>query len=179
MNVERYHFALRLLHWLAGSLILGMLVMGKFALATTPNVLPDKLFGLRMHMGAGAIILLLMLARLALRLKTDHPPPATSGMAAADKAAPMVHWLLYVLVFVMVGSGIVMAAQTGLPAIVIGGVGVLPADFGHLWARRVHATAAALLVATIVLHIAAALFHQFVRQDRLLSRMGFGGDKRR
>ena len=34
-----------------------------------------------------------------------------------------------------------------------------------------------LLTATIVLHIAAALFHQFIRRYRL-SRMGFGGASR-
>ena len=174
MDPQPYHFALRLLHLLTGLLIGGSLVMGTFALATTPNILPDKLFGLRMHMGAGVLIMLLMLVRLAVRLRTDHPPPATSGIAVADKVAPMVHWLLYVLVFVMIGSGIVMAVQTGLPAIVTSGVGVLPTSFGHLNARSVHATAAMLLAATIALHVAAALLHQFIRRDRLLSRMGFG-----
>ena len=175
MNPERYHFALRVLHWLTGVMIVMSLAMGTFALAATPNASPDKVFALRMHMIAGGAILLLMLVRMALRLGTRHPPPATSGIAAADKAAPVVHWLLYVLVFVMIGSGSVMAVATGLPAIVFGGVGTLPADFGHLWAKRVHATTALLLAATIVLHIAAALYHQFVRRDRLLSRMGFRG----
>jgi cytochrome b561 len=40
--------------------------------------------------------------------------------------------------------------------------------------RVLHAIAAKLLVALIVLHIAAALWHQFVRRDGLLRRMGFG-----
>jgi cytochrome b561 len=40
--------------------------------------------------------------------------------------------------------------------------------------RVLHAIAAKLLMALIVLHVAAARWHQFVRRDGLLRRMGFG-----
>jgi cytochrome b561 len=39
--------------------------------------------------------------------------------------------------------------------------------------RVVHAVAAKWLMALIVLHVAAALWHQVVRRDGLLRRMGF------
>jgi cytochrome b561 len=38
----------------------------------------------------------------------------------------------------------------------------------------VHGIVAKLLMLAIALHIGAALYHQFVRRDGLLSRMGFG-----
>jgi len=38
----------------------------------------------------------------------------------------------------------------------------------------VHGIVAKLLMLAIALHVGAALFHQLVRKDRLLSRMGFG-----
>jgi cytochrome b561 len=40
--------------------------------------------------------------------------------------------------------------------------------------RVAHVVAAKLLMALIVLHVAAALWHQVVRRDGLLRRMSFG-----
>ena len=75
---------------------------------------------------------------------------------------------------VMAGSGIAMSVLAGLPQIVFGGVGTLPVDFNALPPRAVHGIVAKLLMLTIALHVAAALYHQFVRRDGLLARMGFG-----
>jgi hypothetical protein len=79
------------------------------------------------------------------------------------------------LVFAMVASGVALGVSTDLPGIVFGGSEKpLPATFDGSWMRALHAIAAKLLMALIVLHVAAALWHQFVRRDRLLRRMGFG-----
>jgi cytochrome b561 len=40
--------------------------------------------------------------------------------------------------------------------------------------RVAHGYIAAILAALILLHFLAALYHQFVRQDGLFRRMGFG-----
>ena len=126
------------------------------------------------HMTVGGLILLLMLIRLVVRLKTAHPAPATTGNAALDRLAPLTHWGLYALVLLMAGSGVAMSVLAGLPDIVFGGVGALPVDFNSLLPRFVHGIVAKLLMLAIGLHIAAALYHQFVRRDGLLARMGFG-----
>jgi hypothetical protein len=61
-----------------------------------------------------------------------------------------------------------------LPSIVFGGSGKpLPATFDGGWMRVLHAIAAKLLMALIVLHVAAALWHHAVRRDGLLRRMGW------
>ena len=60
------------------------------------------------------------------------------------------------------------------PGIVFGGVGNRPVNVDALPPRAVHGIVAKLLMLAIGLHIAAALCHQFVRRDGLLSRMGFG-----
>ena len=54
------------------------------------------------------------------------------------------------------------------------GVGSLPVNFDALPPRAVHGIVAKLLMLAIGLHIAAALYHQLIRRDGLLSRMGFG-----
>ena len=174
MPVKRYHPVLVLLHWLSAALLLLALGMGSQVLAELPNTDPGKVGALKGHMVAGGAILLLTLVRLAVRLATAHPPAASTGMAWADRVAPLMHWALYALVLTMAGSGIAMSVAFDLPAVVFAGQGSLPPDFHVATARKVHGAASKLLFLLIALHVAAALYHQFVRRDGLLSRMGFG-----
>jgi cytochrome b561 len=174
MKPARYHSALVALHWLLALMLIFSLAMGTFALKTVPNSSPDKIDALRGHMIAGGLILLLTLTRLVVRLKTEHPVPASTGNALLDRLAPAVHWALYLLVLVMAGSGVAMSVLAGLPQIVFGGAGSLPVNFDALPPRAVHGIVAKLLMLGIALHVAAALYHQFVRRDGLLARMGFG-----
>ncbi len=174
MPPARYHGALVALHWLLTLLLVAALAIGTFALKTVPNGSPDKIDALRGHMIAGGLILLLTLLRLAVRLKTAHPAPASTGYALLDRLAPATHWALYGLVLLMAGSGVAMSVLAGLPGIVFGGVGSLPVNFDALPPRAVHGIVAKLLMLAMALHIAAALYHQFVRRDGLLARMGFG-----
>ena len=171
---KRYHTALVAIHWLMAVLLLTALSMGTFVLQHIPNSSPDKLDALKGHMVAGGLILVLTLIRLVVRLATKHPAPASTGNATLDRLAPLAHWALYLLVLLMAGSGIAMSVLAGLPEIVFGGVGSLPADFKALPPRAVHGLVAKLLMLVILAHVVAALFHQFVRRDHLLARMGFG-----
>ena len=49
-----------------------------------------------------------------------------------------------------------------------------PVNFDDLTPRIVHGIIAKLLMLSIVAHVLAALYHQFVRKDGLFSRMWFG-----
>ena len=173
-GVRRYHPALVVLHWLVALLVLLGLVMGTIGLKALPNSSPDKISALQGHMIAGGAIVLLTLLRLVVRRVTAHPPPAATGFALADRLAPLAHGGLYLAVLAMAGSGIAVSIGAGLPAIVFGGQGSLPPDFSHLTARAVHGIVAKLLMALVALHVAAVAYHQWVRRDGLLSRMGFG-----
>lgn len=170
----RYHPALVTLHWLLALLIFVALFMGTWFLKEIPNSSPEKLWALKGHMVAGALILLLTLLRLAVRLKTAHPAPASSGNALLDRLAPLMHGGLYVLVLGMAGSGIAISVLAGLPETVFLGVGQLPVNFDHLLPRTVHGGVAKLLMLAVGLHVAAGLYHHFVRRDGLLHRMGLG-----
>jgi cytochrome b561 len=50
----------------------------------------------------------------------------------------------------------------------------LPESFLAFPTRVLHGYIARFLVGLIALHVAAALYHQFVRKDGLLGRMAFG-----
>ncbi len=174
MTPIRYHVSLRVLHWLIAVMLVAMLFTGTFVLGETLNADPNKLSVLRMHMIGGGLVLVLTLLRLFFRMKTAHPAPLLTGNVWADRLAPSVHWLLYVLVLVMAGSGMGIALQAGLPVILFAGQGSLPQDFNDLLPRSVHGAIATVLFLFIALHVAAALYHQFIKKDGLLARMGFG-----
>jgi cytochrome b561 len=162
------------LHWFLAVLILAALALGALVMAKIPNTDPMKIEALRSHMAGGSAILLLMLVRLFVRTRTRHPAAASAGHPALDRLAWLSHRLFYPAVLAMAGSGLIMALQTGLPAIAFGGEGALPADFWAFPIRTVHYVLSRLLMGLIALHVVGALYHTLILKDGLLRRMVFG-----
>lgn len=174
MTSEKYHPALVALHWLLAVLIVFAWGVGALALEEMPNSSPDKIAPLRVHMVVGAAILLLTLVRLAVRFGTRRPTPVNTGHPLLDRTAVLAHYGLYALVILMAASGFATALAAGLPDIVFGGSGKpLPESFAAYPARTVHGIVGSLLAFLVLVHIVAALWHQFVRRDGLLRRMSF------
>jgi cytochrome b561 len=72
-------------------------------------------------------------------------------------------------------SGMALSLQSGLTPIVFGGSGAaLPADFFTFTSRMLHGFIAPALLLLVVLHVGAALYHQFLLKDHLLARMWYG-----
>jgi len=173
--MTRYHPLLVVLHWLLALMIILALLMGGAFLSEMPNDDPEKIAALQGHMIIGIAILVLMAIRLLTRLVTAKPPHGSTGNALLDKAGIATHWLFYILVIGMAGSGLATASMAGLGAIVFGGSGdPLPPDFTVYPPRIAHGIIATLIGLLLLAHVAAALFHQFVRKDGLFSRMWFG-----
>ncbi|MCF6306230.1 MAG: cytochrome b/b6 domain-containing protein [Rhodobacteraceae bacterium] len=176
--MKRYHPALVALHWITMLLLFAALLGGSLNMAPMSNSDPQKLEMLRLHMIIGNVILALMVLRLVVRLRSEHPPSANMDNRLQNKAASLVHIGLYLFVFLMIASGWGTALAADLPAILFGGSGaVLPEDFYEFAPRLVHRIVFILLSLLIVLHIVAALYHQFVQKDHLLGRMWFGKRK--
>jgi cytochrome b561 len=172
--VSRYHPALVVLHWLMALLIIAALALGALVMVKIPNTDPMKFEALRSHMMGGSAILVLMLIRLTIRIRSSHPTPASAGHPILDWLAWASHRLFYVTVIAMAGSGIIMALQTGLFDTVFVGQGKLPADFWVFPVRGVHYALSRLLMTLIAVHVVAALYHALVLRDGLLGRMFLG-----
>ena len=133
MEVERrlpkYHPLLVLIHWFVAFALANLLLRGALIMRYVPNNDPEKIDGLRAHMYAGTLVLVLMLIRLVVRRRSQHPPRATARNHHLDRLAQISHRLLYVLVIAQALSGLYMAVQTGLPDVLILGRGTLPEDF--------------------------------------------------
>jgi len=175
--MTRYHPLLVALHWLLALMIVVALVAGNVLLEAVPNSDPQKIAGLRNQLSIGIGIGVLMLIRLAVRVFTQKPPHADTGNPMLNLAGRAAHWGLYLLVFAMVASGIGIALSAGLPGIVFGGGGTLPADFSDLSPRAAHGILSVLLMLLIAAHVAGWLYHLLFVKDRLLSRMWFGARK--
>jgi len=173
--MSRYHRLLVALHWLLAVLIIAMLCAGFFLLAPMPNIDPQKISILLVHMSLGMLILGLTFIRFVVRLSTAKPAAATTGFAALDRAAPAAHYGFYLLVVLMAGSGLATAILAGLNSSVFQKTGeALPASFTAYPTFTAHFYLALILASLIVLHVAAALYHQLALGDHLLRRMWFG-----
>ncbi len=174
-QVTRYHPLLVTLHWLIAVMIIGMLIGGFFVVSRMPNADPQKVNLLMGHMIGGVSILTLILIRLGVRLSTDKPAPAETGSPMLNRVGRLNHYAFYVVVIVIAVSGIATAKISGVSTTVFNHTGApLPEHFGIYPTFKVHAIMNLLLVALVILHIVAALWHQFLRGDNLLRRMGYG-----
>lgn len=170
---KRYHPLLVTLHWLTALLVFILLGGGKAVLLMMPNT-AEKIIPLTLHVTTGLIALVVLVLRLAVRLLTSKPEPASTGNPILDKIGVLTHYLLYIAVFGMVISGLGMAVISGLFGVLYQNTGSLPADFWVYPPRIAHGITASALIGLLALHIGAALFHQFIRKDGLFSRMWFG-----
>jgi len=174
-SVSRFHWLLVTLHWLLAALISGALILGFVVLAAMSNADPQKIALLRLHMAGGMLILFLMIVRFVVRICTSRPIAASTGHPAVDRIAPISHYGFYALVLTMAGTGYATGILAGLPAIVFGRSGdPLPRSFDVYPTFVAHRYIALLLAALILVHLLAALYHQLVIKDGLMSRMLFG-----
>ena len=173
--MQRYHPFLVALHWGMALMIFLALAAGGLVLANMPADSPDKVSALGIHMIVGMVIGALLLVRLVTRLRSTHPTAATTGNDLMDRIGGWTHWAFYILIAAMVLSGLATAFGAGLFPIVYGGAAAaLPPALADLLPRQMHGLVSTLLLGLIGLHLAAALYHQFILRDGLLRRMWFG-----
>jgi cytochrome b561 len=175
-EIKRYNTNMVILHWLLAIFILGAIFIGALVLGEMDSADPQKILLLKLHIIVGAGILLFTLLRLILRFTTPQPAALASNSRLMNKLATSVHYLLYLLTVLTVLSGTTLAIAADLPAVLLNHIGDLPGNYHDFLAHEAHEIFASLLLITILLHAAAALYHQFIRKDGLLSRMSLRKD---
>lgn len=164
MNHFRYATSQIAVHWLAAVLIIFLLVTGTFVLAEMPNT-ADKTGNFRIHMILGSLAAILVVARMAMRRRKPQPPAVV-----AERWARWGHRGLNLLVLLLASSGAALALQSGVLAAVLGSA-PLPESLDGWTLRQVHGLLSRLLMALAVVHVLAAVYHQWVVKDGLLLRM--------
>lgn len=163
------------LHWLIALLLVGGFGLGLYM--TTLRFSPLKLSLYSYHKWIGVTVFFLALARVLWR--TQHrPPPLPAPMSAwQGKAAKAMHKILYVLTLALPVLGWLYSSAAGVPIVPFGVSAlqlpdlVAPDKSLAVVLRVAHWTTAYLLAALVVIHVLAALAHQFILKDGLMARM--------
>ena len=174
MSEPTTHFAplARLLHWLMAMMIIAMLFIGA-GMAASVSERHEWL--LNLHKPLGIAILLMVVVRLIVRFSTRQPPLPADLAPVQVLAAKLSHVLLYALMFILPVVGWAMISAAGDPVMLSSSLqlpSILPANpttFAFL--RKAHTYLAYLLFFTVLLHLAAALFHGWIRRDGVLHSM--------
>jgi cytochrome b561 len=160
------------IHWLSALLII-ILVASGFRAANTLDP-AAKAAILRLHVPIAIAVIVLTIVRLGWWWGFDRKPdPVIGSPRWQERAARAVHVLFYVVILGMTASGIGMMALSGAAPMIFGGAGAPLPDFWKYPPRLPHGIGARLLLALLVLHVGAALYHHFVRRDGVLWRMWF------
>jgi cytochrome b561 len=167
----RYTHGAMVLHWIMAVLIV---VVGVLGLLHDSWPRRSQAFWINVHALIGLLVWVLITVRLWWR--RTHPPPALPPEVGVlpRQLSSAVHLLLYLLVFVTPLVGIVTFIWHGRAF----DFGLFRVDFGVHKNRaifhpteEIHGYLAYTLFALIGIHLLTALWHQFVRRDRLLQRM--------
>jgi cytochrome b561 len=172
-NALGYTLVARVLHWVTAVLVLLQLPLGIVIANQWGGPLQDPLYSA--HKSIGALIIPLIVARLTYRL-THRPPPLPGDIPLVQRlAAQVTHWTLYALLIVQPLLGWMGTSAYPAPVPVFGLFDLPPllAPNRALSERllSVHRLVGFTIAALATLHIGAALFHHFVRRDRVLQRM--------
>jgi cytochrome b561 len=172
----RYRFdrVQRALHWAMATLILLAIALGAMT-AYLPAGHQPRQGLLEVHKSLGFTILALLVVRVIWRLMTGEPPYRAPLGRLNHLASRAGHFALYGLMFFMPITGYLYSAAGGysLPWF---GLFQWPRLLSHDdgisgWGKLLHDRGAWVIAAVVAAHLAAVVWHHWIKRDEVLSRM--------
>ncbi|ARS27091.1 YceI family protein [Sphingomonas sp. KC8] len=178
MGPARYSHAAIVLHWALAAILAFQIALG-WQLETL-TLTTGKFAAFQLHKSIGITILLLSIARLAIRWWKPHPAPHADH-PWAKRMAGIVHHGLYIF---MIGGPItgwllVSTSRIPVPTMLYGALPWphIPGFDGairgsaHEAAEAAHSALTWIGIALVLLHVAGALRHQWLLRQPLIERM--------
>ena len=159
-------------HWLTAALVIVLILLGLGAEPMKDWI--STYAALSVHKWFGMTVFVLTLARLAWRLGHRPPPLPETTPAWQRVLAHAVHWAFYVLLLGMPVLGYLLSSGGPYPLNWFALFDIPKAPVTKSLADTAHAAhnfGGIAMAALVTVHIAAALWHQFVQRDRLLARL--------
>ncbi len=184
----RYNSVAIALHWLVAIAIIGLLAVGKW-MTSLPEADPLRFTATQWHKSFGILVLGLSVIRLLWKFGHRSPPLPDHMKAWERFAAASMHLLLYLLMFLLPLTGWLMVSASPLnlntvlfgvvplPHIPVEGYAISKENLAELFLDAHHLLSSVLL-AMVIFHVLAALRHQFMLGDNILSRMVIGEQHR-
>lgn len=169
--MTQYSKRMVIMHWVTLALLLAAWYLGD-NLADSTDQGKATLSGYVVHMLVGGAVFFATILRLYFRRHDGIPPPA--GDTAMDRVAKAIQNLIYVLLFALPVSGIVIIFTSKVgAALVASNASMLPHAHGFrgVVAHEVHEQLVNVLIALVGLHVLGAFKHQFIAKDGLMGRM--------
>jgi cytochrome b561 len=171
---QQYTKTAMALHWLIALLIIAAFFLG-LTMTDIPGITPTKLKYYSWHKWMGCTVFGLACLRLLWRLFHTAPPYPASMGKLQQHAANVMHVLLYILIFAVPLSGYFYSLAAGIPVVYLGLVKmpvlIDPNPELKPLLKSIHYTLNMLMAAGVVMHVLAALKHQFIDRDRIFKRM--------
>jgi cytochrome b561 len=166
----------RWFHWILGIAITGMIAYGWWMNHFAAR--PDRYFYRSIHADIGYLVLLLTVIRLIWRGVNPTPALPDDIPRWHHVVSRISHWALYLVTIVVTMLGWALSGSRPLNqnyASFFGWFNVpqftSPDKAAEHFFEDRHIWFAYVLLALIVLHIAAAAWHHFIRRDRVAMRM--------
>lgn len=163
-------------HWTIALLFLAQLALGYLMSRDIDPVLQFNLF--QYHKSIGFLVLALAAPRFIWSIFSRKPRALDGEGMASRLAARSAHAALLFLTLAVPLAGWAVASTSPLQIpsyvfdlVVVPGLPMAISDQAEAFWTEVHATLAYLAAVIVVLHVAAALWHHFVRKDPTLRRM--------
>lgn len=163
-------------HWTIALLFLAQLALGYLMSRDIDPVLQFNLF--QYHKSIGFLVLALAAPRFIWSIFSRKPRALDGEGMASRLAARSAHAALLFLTLAVPLAGWAVASTSPLQIpsyvfdlVVVPGLPMAISDHAEAFWTEVHATLAYLAAVIVVLHVAAALWHHFVRKDPTLRRM--------
>ena len=174
IHVERYGRVASLLHWLIGLALLLQIAFGFLLDEIAPRGTPARAGVINLHKSLGIALAVLIVLRLAWRLRHRPPVWPASMPAWQCRAARIGHAALYVCMIAMPASGY-LASNFSKHGIKLFGLALRPwgPDLPPVYAalNLLHVTTAWVFTALIAGHVLLAFKHVLVDRDHLLARV--------